>query len=328
MNTFGERFRLTDFGETHGTGIGGVVDGCPAGLPLDVAFVQRELDRRSLTQYDTESTGQDNTRREPDTVRLVSGLYEGMTTGAPIAFFIDNKDVKIVEENNNVLKPSHASFVLKEKFGHHCNEQGGRFSARQTACRVVGGAIAKLFLQQYHIDIKAVAKEIASADSHNTAGAIVECVASHVPAGLGEPTYGGLDARLAAAMLSIPACKGFEVGEGFEAARMTGSQYNDLQTEGYAFRTNHDGGIQAGISNGQNIRFRLAFKPIPSLPIDQPSLDFQGNPTLYKGHLRNDKSVVPRVLPVVEAMAALVLADAILLHNPNLKSETCSKHLF
>ena len=328
MNTFGERFRLTDFGETHGACIGGVVDGCPAGLPMDVAFVQRELDRRSLTQYGTGSTGQDNTRREPDTVRFVSGLYEGETTGAPIAFFIDNKDVRIVEENNIVLKPSHASFVLKEKYGHHCNEQGGRFSARQTACRVVGGAIAKLFLKQYHIDIQSFIKEKGIEKEKDTAGAIVECVVSHVPAGLGEPTYGGLDARLAAAMLSIPACKGFEIGEGFGAARMTGSQYNDLQEKDFAFRTNHDGGIQAGISNGQDILFRLAFKPIPSLPIDQETIDFHGNSTIYKGHSRNDKSVVPRVLPVVEAMTALVLADAVLLHYPNLKTETCSKHLF
>ena len=328
MNTFGERFRLTDFGETHGACIGGVVDGCPAGLPLDVTFVQQELNRRSLTQYGAGSAGQNNTRREPDTVRFVSGLYEGETTGAPIAFFIDNKDVRIVEENNNVLKPSHASFVLKEKYGHHCNEQGGRFSARQTACRVAGGAIAKLFLQQYGIGIDASVKEVANAGSDDTAGAIVECVVSHVPSGLGEPTYGGLDARLAAAMLSIPACKGFEIGEGFAAARMTGSQYNDLQEKDFAFHTNHDGGIQAGISNGQEIFFRLVFKPIPSLPVDQETIDFHGNPTLYKGHSRNDMSVVPRVLPVVEAMTALVLADAMLLHFPNLKITTCSRHPF
>lgn len=325
MNTFGERFRLTDFGETHGSCIGGVVDGCPAGLPMDVDFVQKELDRRSLTVYDN---GHDNTRREPDHVQFVSGLYEGVTTGAPIAFLIDNKDVKIVEENNFVLKPSHASYVLKEKFGHYCNEQGGRFSARQTACRVVGGAIAKLLLQHYHIEIKSFTKEIAEAGDNDTAGALVECIIRNVPAGWGEPTYGGLDTRLAAAMLSIPACKGFEIGEGFAAAHMTGSQYNDLQNTDFSFRTNHDGGIQAGISNGQDIRFRVAFKPIPSLPIDQNTIDFQGNPTLYKGHSRNDKSVVPRVLPVVEAMAALVIADAMLLHFPNLKSEKCSKRPF
>lgn len=325
MNTFGERFRLTDFGETHGSCIGGVVDGCPAGLPIDVNFVQQELDRRSLTLYED---GQNNTRREPDHVELVSGIYEGKTTGAPIAFFIDNKDIRIVGENNFVLKPSHASYVLKEKFGHHCNEQGGRFSARQTACRVVGGAIAKLFLQHYHIEIKSLTKEIANTGNGDTAGALVDCIISNAPAGLGEPTYGGLDARLAAAMLSIPACKGFEVGEGFAAASMTGSQYNDLQNSDFTFRTNHDGGIQAGISNGQDIRFRAAFKPIPSLPIDQNTIDFQGNPAIYKGHSRNDKSVVPRVLPVVEAMAALVIADAMLLHFPNLNSEKCSKHPF
>ena len=159
MNTFGERFRLTDFGETHGSCIGGVVDGCPAGLPMDVDFVQKELDRRSLTVY---NDGHGNTRREPDHVQFISGLYEGETTGAPIAFLIDNKDVKIVEENNFVLKPSHASYVLKEKFGHYCNEQGGRFSARQTACRVVGGAIAKHLLQHFHIEIESFTNNINS----------------------------------------------------------------------------------------------------------------------------------------------------------------------
>ena len=328
MNTFGERFRLTDYGETHGSCIGGVLDGCPAGLVLDLDFVQKELDRRSLEVYDTTAGSYDNTRREPDNVKFVSGIYEGKTTGAPIAFVIDNKDVKIIGENDFVLKPSHASYVLKEKFGHSCNEQGGRFSARQTACRVVGGAIAKLFLHLYNIEIKSFAKEVAHAGDGDTAGALVECVVHNIPAGLGEPAYGGLDARLAAAMLSIPACKGFEVGEGFAAARMSGSQYNDLQKEGFTFCTNHDGGIQAGISNGQDIIFRVAFKPIPSLPIDQPTIDFQGNPAIYKGHLRNDKTVVPRVLPVVEAMAALVIADAMLLHFPNLNSETCSKPPF
>lgn len=310
MNTFGTTFRITDFGETHGECIGGVIDGCPAGIEIDQTFVQQELSRRSLHTYD-DSEG-NNTRREGDRVRFVSGIHEGKSTGAPIAFLIQNEDVKVNKENDGVLKPSHASYVLKEKYGHTCNEQGGRFSARQTACRVVGGAIAKQILRARGIEIEAWTESVAEVQAGDTAGAVVACEIRHLPAGVGEPTYDGLDARLAAAMLSIPACKGFEVGEGFRAATLGGSEYNDRQTTDFRFLSNHDGGIQSGISNGQNIRLRIAFKPIPSLSTDQQTIDFQGNTATYKGHSRNDISVVPRVLPVVEAMAALTIVNFIL----------------
>lgn len=307
MNSFGQIFRLTDFGETHGTHIGGVIDGCPANVPIDVDFVQHELGRRRPTgaAYSTQ-------RAEGDVVRFVSGLYDGKTTGAPIAFLIDNEDAVPNLVNNRVLKPSHASFVLKEKYGHECNEQGGRFSARQTACRVVAGAVAKQVLRKWDVEIEADTISVARGDDDDTLGALVRCVVRNVPAGWGEPAYDGLDSRLAAAMLSIPACKGFEVGYGFSAAQMCGSQYNDRQTAGFAFRSNHDGGIQAGISNGQDIEFRAAFKPIPTLRGDQPTIDFDGHPAIYKGSRRNDRCVAPRVLPVVEAMAAMTILDAAL----------------
>lgn len=315
MNTFGTHFRLTDFGETHGECIGGVIDGCPAGIRIDTEFVQKELDRRAHTVYDTEKTADCNTRREPDKIRFISGIYEGETTGAPLAFLIANVDAKVNESANHVLKPSHNSFVLKEKFGHTCNEQGGRFSARQTACRVVGGAVAKLILRTLGITITAEAESIAEVNDGDTAGAVVSCVIRNVPAGWGDPTYDGLDSQLAAALLSIPACKGFEIGEGFRAAAMCGSQYNDTQTTGFVFRSNHDGGVQSGISNGQDIVIRAAFKPIPTLRFDQPTIDYEGNPATYTGSTRNDTSVVPRVLPVVEAMAAMVIADQFIIHN-------------
>lgn len=255
-------------------------------------------------------------RKEKDTVRFVSGIYEGKSTGAPIAFLIDNVDVILNVANNFLLKPSHASFVLKEKFGHECNEQGGRFSARQTVCRVVAGAVAKLVLKQYEVKVSAETLSVADIQKEgDTAGALVQCRIENMPAGCGEPTYDGFDARLAAAMLSIPACKGFEIGEGFAAANMCGSSFNDCQNNDFSFKSNHDGGVQAGITNGQTIVFRLAFKPIPTLQMIQQTIDYNGNSVEYVGNNRNDITVVPRVLPVVESMAALVALDALLLHN-------------
>lgn len=307
MNTFGQLFRLTDFGETHGECIGGVIDGCPAGIYIDIDFIQSELDRRAPSQ-DTTST----TRRERDKVRFVAGIFDEKSTGAPIAFLIDNADAVVNEANEHVLKPSHASYVLKEKFGHTCNEQGGRFSGRQTACRVVGGAIAKLILRSQGIDIQAEPIHIAPLTEFDTSGALVKCTVTGMPTGIGEPAYDGLDARLAAAMLSIPSCKGFDLGAGFQAAEMHGSEYNDVQNADFTFCSNHDGGIQAGISNGEPVVFRVAFKPIPTLPSDQQTIDYAGNPAIYHGSSRNDRCVVPRVLPVVEAMTALVLVDAIM----------------
>ncbi|MDD6583277.1 MAG: chorismate synthase [Bacteroidales bacterium] len=314
MNSFGQIFRLTDFGETHGKCVGGVIDGCPSGLFVDVEFVQSELDRRVPHKGDPISSQ----RAENDCVEFLSGIYEGKTTGAPIAFIVQNQDGKPNWENNRLLKPSHASFVLKEKFGHQCNEQGGRFSARQTVCRVVAGAIAKLILKRQNIDIHSETISIAQVpDDGDTAGALVECRMVNLPAGLGEPAYGGFDAMLAAAILSIPACKGFEIGEGFAAATMRGSRYNDLQTAGFQFLANHDGGVQAGITNGQPVVFRAAFKPIPSLRSQQQTIDYEGNPSVLNGSCRNDRCVCPRVLPIVEAMAALVTVDALFLQLKN-----------
>ena len=310
MNTFGRLFRLTDFGETHGPCMGGVIDGCPSGLRIDTDFVQQELDRRAL---------KGDGRRESDKVSFVSGIYEGRTNGAPIAFLIDNVDGQPNAAADGVLKPSHSSFVYREKYGHTCNEQGGRSSARQTICRVVGGAVAKLLLREHNITVTAetlsTANPVADGD---TAGALVACVIKGLPAGLGEPVYDKFDARLAAAMLSLPACKGFEIGEGFRAAKMCGSEYNDLQNSDFSFRSNHDGGVQAGITNGEEVCFRVAFKPIPSIQIPQQTVDYCGNPVTYTASSRNDACAAPRVLPVVEAMAALVAADFLLIENGKL----------
>lgn len=313
MNTFGRIFRLTDFGETHGACVGGIIDGCPSGIYIDNDFIRHELRKRMS------STNDDSTQRhEADEVRFISGIYDSHTNGAPIAFLIDNQDIIINQETNKIIKPSHSSFVMKAKYGHTCNEQGGRSSARQTVCRVVAGAIAKLILKNYHIDIQSnIVSKATISQEGDSSGALVECVIKNLPTGLGEPVYDKFDARLAAAMLSINACKGFEIGDGFACASQCGSTYNDRQTDGFTFLSNHDGGVQAGITNGQDVIFRLAFKPIPSIAIEQQTIDFEGNPVVFKSNNRNDKSVVPRVLPVVEAMAALVVVDFIFLHLKN-----------
>lgn len=310
MNSFGTLFRLTDFGETHGECLGGIIDGCPAGIIIDETFIQNELQRR-VPQGDGSTQ-----RKEPDKLHLLSGIFEGKTTGAPIAFQIMNRDGRPNREADHLLKPSHASFVLKEKYGHHCNEQGGRYSGRQTVCRVVAGAIAKLILAHYSIKITSeVISTAPSVQLGDTVGARVRCQIDRMPAGCGSPYYDGFDARLAAAMLSIPACKGFEIGEGFAATQMSGSQYNDRQNPDFSFQSNHDGGVQSGITNGQPIIFNVAFKPIPTLQLPQTTIDYEGNEVIYHGNNRNDCSVVPRVLPVVEAMAAMVAVDMLLLQR-------------
>ncbi len=309
MNTFGTIFRLTDFGDTHGPCMGGIIDGCPSGLLFDIPFVQAELARRSLPG---------DGRCEKDEVRFLSGIYDGVTTGAPIGFVIENEDGIASPVTNQLLKPSHSSFVYKEKYGHTCNEQGGRSSARQTVCRVVAGAVAKMFLRNHGVTVTSrVLASSVQVPSGDTVGATVEAVIHGLPAGLGEPVYDKFDARLAAAMLSIPACKGFEIGEGFRAANMLGSQYNDVQNPDFSFQTNHDGGVQAGITNGEDVIFRVAFKPIPSIQLSQKTIDYQGNETIYASSNRNDVCVAPRVLPVVEAMAAHVTFDLMLLKQAN-----------
>ena len=305
MDTFGKTYRLTDWGDTHGEALEGLIEGCPAGLRVDMDFVAAELNRRAPSD-DALSTK----RRETDRVEFLSGLEDGVTTGEPIRFRIPNVDVKISETNRYVLKPSHASYTYMRKYGVTDNEQCGRASARQTACRVVAGAIAKLWLAERGVKITAKTLSTATpAREGDSVGALVEGRISGLPAGLGEPVYDKFSARLAYAMLSINAAKGFDYGMGFQAAEMSGSEYHDIQNPDFSFRTNHDGGIQGGITNGEEIYFRVAFKPIPSVRYDRETIDFDGNPVVMKGSDRNDLCVAPRVLPVVEAMDALVTLD-------------------
>lgn len=313
MDTFGKTYRLTDWGDTHGEALEGLIEGCPAGLRVDMDFVAAELNRRAPSD-DALSTK----RRETDRVEFLSGLEDGVTTGEPIRFRIPNVDVKISETNRYVLKPSHASYTYMRKYGVTDNEQCGRASARQTACRVVAGAIAKLWLAERGVKITAKILSTATpAREGDSVGALVEGRISGLPAGLGEPVYDKFSARLAYAMLSINAAKGFDYGMGFQAAEMSGSEYHDVQNPDFSFRTNHDGGIQGGITNGEEIYFRVAFKPIPSVRYDRETIDFDGNPVVMKGSDRNDLCVTPRVLPVVEAMAALVTLDFWLTSQPS-----------
>lgn len=313
MDTFGKTFRLTDWGDTHGEALEGLIEGCPAGLRVDMDFVAAELNRRAPSD-DALSTK----RRETDRVEFLSGLEDGVTTGEPIRFRIPNVDVKISETNRYILKPSHASYTYMRKYGVTDNEQCGRASARQTACRVVAGAIAKLWLAERGVKITAKTLSTATpAREGDSVGALVEGRISGLPAGLGEPVYDKFSARLAYAMLSINAAKGFDYGMGFQAAEMSGSEYHDVQNPDFSFRTNHDGGIQGGITNGEEIYFRVAFKPIPSVRYDRETIDFDGNPVVMKGSDRNDLCVAPRVLPVVEAMAALVTLDFWLTSQPS-----------
>ena len=305
MDTFGILYRLTDWGDTHGEALEGLIEGCPAGLCVDEDYVAAEMSRRAPSD-DALSTQ----RRETDRVEFLSGIVDGKTTGEPIRFRIPNVDVKVSEANRYVLKPSHASYTYMRKYGIADNEQYGRASARQTACRVVASAIAKLWLAERGVRITAKTVSVATPKREgDSVGALVECRISGLPAGLGEPVYDKFSARLAYAMLSINAAKGFEYGEGFRAAEMSGSEYHDLQNPDFSFKTNHDGGIQGGITNGEDVYFRVAFKPIPSVRYDRETVDFEGNPVIMKGSDRNDLCVAPRVLPVVEAMAAMVVMD-------------------
>lgn len=310
-DSFGIIFRLTDEGDTHGPCMSGVIENCPAGVAVDEGFIQTELARRAPSS-DANSTK----RKEPDVVEFTSGIINNMTTGEPIRFRIPNRDVKVDEAQKYIIKPSHASFVYRQKYGAKSNEECGRASARQTVCRVVAGAIAKLYLRQFGIEIKAETLSMGKASCEGDSfGAKVRCRISNLPAGLGEPVYNKFQARLAFAMMSINAAKGFEIGEGFAAADMCGSQYNDTQNSDFSFNSNHDGGVQAGITNGQEVYFNVAFKPIPSIQLEQQTVDFDGNPVIFKSHERNDRCVVPRVLPVVEAMAAMVVADFMLMRE-------------
>ena len=314
MNSFGTKFIISDYGGTHDAFIGGTITGCPADVEIDLAFIQSELARRAPASHPNATQ-----RKEPDKVIFLSGIENGKTTGIPIQFRIPNEDVKPDVAMLNVMKPSHASYTYKMKYGIADNSGVGRASARQTACRVVGGAIAKLFLKKFEIEIhcweddetmKYIEEQMKnSANKGDTFGSLIHGVIKNLPAGLGEPVYDKFDARLAHAMLSINACKGFEIGKGFAATQMQGSEYNDIQNPDFSFRSNNDGGVQAGITNGQHVCFSVAFKPIPTLQKEQNTIDFDGNPSTCIGNNRNDKCVSPRVLPVVEAMAAMVVTD-------------------
>ncbi len=349
-NTFGVCFRVTTFGESHGAAIGCVIDGCPAGLAIDEGFIQREMARRRPGQSALVTQ-----RREADRVQVKSGVFEGRTTGAPIALLIPNEDHRSrdYEHLADAFRPSHADYTYQAKYGHRDYRGGGRSSARETAARVAAGAIAKLLLRQQGIEVHAFVSQVGSITldvpytaldlaltetndvrcphsevaaqmtqlirqvrkAGDTVGGVVSAVVRGCPPGLGEPVFDKLHADLAKAMLSINAAKGFEYGAGFASAHMLGSEHNDLfYTDAGQVRTqtNYSGGIQGGISNGMDIYFRVAFKPVATLLREQPSVDSAGNPITLPGKGRHDPCVVPRAVPIVEAMTALVLADHLL----------------
>lgn len=351
MNTTGKLFRLTTFGESHGIAIGGVIDGCPAGLEIDTIAIEKALARRRPGQsiYTTP-------RKEEDTVSFLSGLYKNQTTGAPIAFVIENKDVreKDYEPLSKIFRPGHADYPYLSKYGIRDPRGGGRSSARETAIRVVAGAIAQQILSKLEIDCLAYTSRIGSIslpqttsswtkeqiesspvrcpdeetskkmlteitaviNEHDSVGGIINCQITGVPAGWGAPIYNKLHADLGAAMLSINAAKGFEIGDGFDLASMRGSEANDgmfMDEKGkIGFFSNHSGGIIGGISTGQDIYFRVAFKPTPTIGKEQKTIDETGEPVALKAIGRHDPCVVIRAVPIVEAMAWLTLADAYL----------------
>lgn len=347
-NSYGTLFKLTTFGESHGTAIGGVIDGCPSGIMLDIDAIQDELNRRKPGQSDIVTQ-----RKEPDTVELLSGIFEGKTTGTPIGFIIQNTNQKSKDYSHikDVYRPSHADYTYEKKYGVRDYRGGGRSSARETACRVVAGAIAKQFLKDIkiyaytssvgdisldndyqHLDFskiesndircpnEAVAKKMierikAIRKEGNTIGGVISCVIKNAPIGLGEPVFDKLHAELGKAMLSINAVKGFEYGSGFEGAKMKGSEHNDLFNEDGTTKTNLSGGIQGGISNGMDIYFKVAFKPVATIIQKQDALNTKGDIVEMQGKGRHDPCVVPRAVPIVEAMAALVLADFMLLNS-------------
>ena len=353
-NSFGTLFRITTFGESHGPAIGVILDGCPAGLAIDEAFIQSELQRRKPGQ--SRITTQ---RHEDDACKILSGVFEGKSTGTPIAIVIENQDQRSKDYSHieNTFRPSHADYTYHTKYGVRDHRGGGRSSARETAARVAAGAIAKLFLQQSGVSVSAFVSQVgdikaphyteldlsrteenivrcpdpATADrmialidqirlDRDTIGGIVTCVIRHTPVGLGEPVFDKLHAELGKAMLGINAVKGFEYGSGFEGIRLRGSQHNDeFYNDGGRIRTktNHSGGVQGGISNGEDIYFNVAFKPVATIMQDQQSVDKDGNTATVSGKGRHDPCVVPRAVPIVEAMAALVVADFVLRARTN-----------
>ena len=326
MNTIGHLFRLTTFGESHGTAIGGIIDGCPSQLKLDFDFIESELQRRKTVQSATASQ-----RKEPDHIEWLSGLLDGVTLGSPIAFMVRNEDCKPedYEAIKDIYRPSHADFAYEQKYGLRDWRGGGRASARTTLPIVVAGAIAKQILRDQGIQVQAKVTEMGDAEQArkegDTVGGIVECCIIGVPAGLGEPMFGKFSAELAHAMFSLPAVKGFEVGDGFALAKMKGSEANDTFINikdtglGDARRgtgggrittvTNHSGGIQGGITNGNDIVFRVAFKPIPSITRPQQTMNRAGETCTVAIEGRHDVCALRRAVVLVEALAAMVTLD-------------------
>ena len=347
-NSFGNIFRLTTFGESHGKAIGGIIDGCPAGHKIDLELISNEMQRRKPGQSKIVTQ-----RKEEDSVEFLSGIFEGLTTGTPIGFIIKNNDQKSKDYDHlkDSYRPSHADFVYEKKYGTRDYRGGGRSSARETACRVVAGAIAKQILKNIAIHAfttsignvsldenyslnnpknieksivrcpdkivsEKMIEEIKKARKNgDTLGGIIKCVISNMPIGLGEPIFNKLHSELGRAMLSINAVKGFEYGSGFKGTKMKGSEHNDIIRKDETTKTNYSGGIQGGISNGMDIYFNIAFKPVATVMKDQKTINSDGKESIIKGKGRHDPCVVPRAIPIVEAMAAMVILDYYLINK-------------
>ena len=347
-NTYGNIFTLTSFGESHGEAVGGVVDGMPAGIDIDLDFIQSELDRRRPGQSAITTS-----RKEADKMELLSGVFEGKSTGCPIGFVVRNTNQHSQDYENmrNVFRPSHADYTYTTKYGERDHRGGGRSSARITISRCVAGALAKLALRQIGVSVTAYTSQVGDISidpdyrhhdfskiettavrcpdleaaakmekliaevkgQGDTIGGIITCVIKGCPVGLGEPEFGKLHAALGSAMLGINAVKGFEYGAGFACVNRRGSELNDVFTEGFHTATNNSGGIQGGISNGEDIYFRVAFKPVATLLMEQQTVDKDGNPTTLTARGRHDPCVLPRAVPIVEAMAAMTILDYYLL---------------
>lgn len=355
-NSFGKIFKLTTFGESHGKAIGGIIEGCPPNAAIDIQKIQYELQRRKPGQSNLVSQ-----RKENDVVIFLSGIFEGKTTGTPIGFMIENEDQKSKDYSHiqDAFRPSHADFTYQKKYGIRDYRGGGRSSARETACRVVAGAIAKQILSNIEIHafvssvgavfinkpyqdldfnkiesnavrcpddetaqkMESLIKEIKK--EGDTIGGTITCVVKNVPIGLGEPVFDKLHADLGKAMLSINAVKGFEIGSGFCGTQMKGSEHNDIFNTDGTTKSNLSGGIQGGISNGMDIYFRVAFKPVATIMKSQESIDNNGNAITVEGKGRHDACVVPRAVPIVEAMTALVLVDNYLLNKIYFNGTPC-----
>ena len=347
-NSFGNIFKLTTFGESHGKAIGGIIDGCPSGHEIDFNFISNEMNRRKPGQSKIVTQ-----RKENDSVEFLSGIFNGITTGTPIGFVIKNNDQKSKDYDHlkNSFRPSHADFVYEKKYGTRDYRGGGRSSARETACRVVAGAIAKQILKDISIyaytssignisidenyEINKVAdieksmvrcpdskisdqmiSEVKKARKNgDTLGGIIKCIIKNVPTGLGEPVFNKLHSELGRAMLTINAVKGFEYGSGFRGTKMKGSEHNDIILKDLTTKTNFSGGIQGGISNGMDIYFNVAFKPVATIMKNQNTVDSNGNKSIIEGKGRHDPCVVPRAIPIVEAMAAIVILDYYLINK-------------